>query len=41
MLFIWLRLLLVGYSSGLVTEWGLSDDFDAYDGAAASLTDHA
>ena len=27
------------YSSGLITEWGPSDDFD-HDDAAASLTDH-
>ena len=27
------------YSSGLITEWGLSGDFD-HDDAAASLTDH-
>ena len=27
------------YSSGLISEWGPSDDFD-HDDAAASLTDH-
>ena len=27
------------YSSGLIAEWGLSDDFD-HDSAASSLPDH-
>ena len=39
MLLIWLKFALGRYSSGLITDWELSGDFD-HDDAAASLTDH-
>ena len=39
MLLTWLTLRSVGHSSGLIAEWGLSDEF-ARDGAASSLPDH-